>query len=79
MYKRQADWSVVKWDGKKLAKKEDKLAKIALGAADVYKRQVEGAALDLAVENAEIVELPAEMVEEMCIRDSVSSCREMLG
>lgn len=28
-----ADWSVVKWDGKKLAKKEDKLAKIALGAA----------------------------------------------
>ena len=29
-----ADWSVVKWDGKKLAKKEDKLAKIALGAAE---------------------------------------------
>ena len=27
-----ADWSVVKWDGKKLAKKEDKLAKIALGS-----------------------------------------------
>lgn len=25
-----ADWSVVKWDGKKLAKKEDKLARIAL-------------------------------------------------
>ena len=27
-----ADWSVVKWDGKKLAKKGDKLAKITLGA-----------------------------------------------
>lgn len=33
-----ADWSVVKWDGKKLAKKEDKLAKIALGAAQQSKR-----------------------------------------
>ena len=33
-----ADWSVVKWDGKKLAKKEDKLAKIALGAAEQSKR-----------------------------------------
>ncbi|MGP6452820.1 16S rRNA (uracil(1498)-N(3))-methyltransferase [Streptococcus dysgalactiae subsp. equisimilis] len=33
-----ADWSVVKWDGKKLAKKEDKLAKIVLGAAEQSKR-----------------------------------------
>ena len=33
-----ADWSVVKWDGKKLAKKEDKLAKIGLGAAEQSKR-----------------------------------------
>ena len=33
-----ADWSVVKWDGKKLAKKEDKLAQIALGAAEQSKR-----------------------------------------
>ncbi|WP_019771199.1 16S rRNA (uracil(1498)-N(3))-methyltransferase [Streptococcus sobrinus] len=33
-----ADWSVVKWDGKKLAKKEEKLAKIALGAAQQSKR-----------------------------------------
>lgn len=33
-----ADWSVVKWDGKKLAKKEEKLAKIALGAAEQSKR-----------------------------------------
>lgn len=33
-----ADWSVVKWDGKKLAKKEDKLSKIALGAAEQSKR-----------------------------------------
>ncbi|CQR23836.1 ribosomal RNA small subunit methyltransferase E [Streptococcus varani] len=35
-----ADWSVVKWDGKKLAKKEEKLAKIALGAAEQSKRNV---------------------------------------
>ncbi len=33
-----ADWSVVKWNGKKLAKKEEKLAKIALGAAEQSKR-----------------------------------------
>ncbi|MGT2666476.1 16S rRNA (uracil(1498)-N(3))-methyltransferase [Streptococcus rifensis] len=33
-----ADWSVVKWDSKKLAKKEDKLAKIVLGAAEQSKR-----------------------------------------
>lgn len=33
-----ADWSVVKWDGKKLAKKEEKLAKIARGAAEQSKR-----------------------------------------
>lgn len=35
-----ADWSVVKWDSKKLAKKEDKLAKIVLGAAEQSKRNV---------------------------------------
>lgn len=35
-----ADWSVVKWDGKKLAKKADKLAKIAHGAAEQSKRNV---------------------------------------
>ena len=35
-----ADWSVVKWDGKKLAKKADKLAKITLGAAEQSKRNV---------------------------------------
>ncbi|HEP1374554.1 16S ribosomal RNA methyltransferase [Streptococcus pyogenes] len=33
-----ADWSVVRWDDKKLAKKEDKLAKIVLGAAEQSKR-----------------------------------------
>lgn len=33
-----ADWSVVKWDGKKLGKKADKLAKIAQGAAEQSKR-----------------------------------------
>lgn len=35
-----ADWSVVKWDGKKLAKKEEKLEKIALGAAEQSKRNL---------------------------------------
>ena len=33
-----ADWSVVKWDGNKLANKGDKLAKITLGAAEQSKR-----------------------------------------
>ncbi|MFC3927529.1 16S rRNA (uracil(1498)-N(3))-methyltransferase [Streptococcus caprae] len=33
-----ADWSVVKWDSKKLAKKQEKLEKIALGAAEQSKR-----------------------------------------
>lgn len=33
-----ADWSVVKWDGKKLAKKAEKLEKIAQGAAEQSKR-----------------------------------------
>ncbi|MEW4354602.1 16S rRNA (uracil(1498)-N(3))-methyltransferase [Streptococcus pneumoniae] len=33
-----ADWSVVKWDSKKLAKKVEKLQKIALGAAEQSKR-----------------------------------------
>ncbi len=33
-----ADWSVVKWDEKKVAKKIEKLQKIALGAAEQSKR-----------------------------------------
>lgn len=33
-----ADWSVAKWDGKKLAKKSGKLSKIAQGAAEQSKR-----------------------------------------
>ncbi|MGT2951128.1 16S rRNA (uracil(1498)-N(3))-methyltransferase [Streptococcus cuniculi] len=33
-----ADWSVVKWDSKKIAKKVEKLQKIALGAAEQSKR-----------------------------------------
>lgn len=32
------DWSVVKWDTKKLAKRQEKFAKIALGAAQQSKR-----------------------------------------
>ena len=35
-----ADWSVVKWDRKKLLKKADKLSKIALGAAEQSKRNL---------------------------------------
>lgn len=35
-----ADWSVAKWDSKKLGKKEDKLIKIAQGAAEQSKRNV---------------------------------------
>lgn len=33
-----ADWSVVKWDAKKLAKRQEKLEKIVLGAAEQSKR-----------------------------------------
>lgn len=33
-----ADWSVAKWDSKKLSKKAEKLEKIALGAAEQSKR-----------------------------------------
>ena len=35
-----ADWSVAKWDGKKLGKKVEKLEKIALGAAEQSKAQL---------------------------------------
>ena len=35
-----ADWSVAKWDGKKLGKKVKKLEKIALGAAEQSKRNL---------------------------------------
>ncbi|MBF7094349.1 16S rRNA (uracil(1498)-N(3))-methyltransferase [Streptococcus sp. HF-1907] len=35
-----ADWSVVKWDGKKLAKRQDKLDKIVLGASEQSKRNL---------------------------------------
>ena len=35
-----ADWSVAKWDGKKLGKKAEKLEKIALGAAEQSKRNL---------------------------------------
>lgn len=34
------DWSVVKWDSKKLLKKQDKLEKIAQGAAEQSKRHM---------------------------------------
>ena len=35
-----ADWSVAKWDGKKLVKKSEKLEKIAQGAAEQSKRNL---------------------------------------
>ncbi|EHG12229.1 16S rRNA (uracil(1498)-N(3))-methyltransferase [Streptococcus intermedius] len=35
-----ADWSVAKWDGKKLAKKSEKLEKIVQGAAEQSKRNL---------------------------------------
>lgn len=35
-----ADWSVAKWDGKKLVKKQEKLEKIAQGAAEQSKRNL---------------------------------------
>ena len=35
-----ADWSVAKWDGKKLSKKSEKLEKIAQGAAEQSKRNL---------------------------------------
>ena len=35
-----AEWSVAKWDGKKLAKKSEKLEKIAKGAAEQSKRNL---------------------------------------
>lgn len=35
-----ADWSVAQWDGKKLAKKSEKLEKIAQGAAEQSKRNL---------------------------------------
>ena len=35
-----ADWSVAKWDGKKLVKKSEKLEKIAQGAAEQSKRNM---------------------------------------
>ena len=35
-----ADWSVAKWDGKKLTKKADKLTKITRGAAEQSKRNL---------------------------------------
>ena len=35
-----ADWSVAKWDGKKLGKKSEKLEKIAQGAAEQSKRNL---------------------------------------
>lgn len=35
-----ADWSVVKWDAKKLSKKSEKLEKIAQGAAEQSKRHI---------------------------------------
>ncbi len=58
-----ADWSVVKWDGKKLAKKEEKLAKIALGAAEQSKRN--------RVPNVTLFEKKADFVAQLSAFDKI--------
>jgi len=58
-----ADWSVVKWDGKKLAKKEEKLAKIALGAAEQSKRN--------RVPNVTLFEKKADFVAQLTTFDKI--------
>lgn len=58
-----ADWSVVKWDGKKLAKKEEKLAKIALGAAEQSKRN--------RVPEVTLFEKKADFLAQLAIFDKI--------
>ena len=58
-----ADWSVVKWDGKKLAKKEEKLAKIALGAAEQSKRN--------RVPNVTLFEKKADFLAQLLAFDKI--------
>ncbi|EFR43652.1 16S rRNA (uracil(1498)-N(3))-methyltransferase [Streptococcus pseudoporcinus] len=58
-----ADWSVAKWDGKKLAKKQEKLAKIAQGAAEQSKRNI--------VPEVELFEQKADFLKQVSRFDSV--------
>lgn len=58
-----ADWSVAKWDGKKLAKKSEKLAKIALGAAEQSKRN--------RVPEVKLFDKEAEFLERLADFDKV--------
>lgn len=58
-----ADWSVVKWDSKKLAKKEEKLAKIALGAAEQSKRN--------RVPEVTLFEKKADFLAQLAIFDKI--------
>ncbi|VTS12474.1 16S rRNA (uracil(1498)-N(3))-methyltransferase [Streptococcus pseudoporcinus] len=58
-----ADWSVAKWDGKKLAKKQEKLAKIAQGAAEQSKRNI--------VPEVELFEQKADFLKEVSGFDNV--------
>jgi len=66
-----ADWSVVKWDGKKLAKKEDKLAKIALGAAEQSKRN--------RVPEVRLFEKKGEFLSELDNFDKIFIAYEIFG
>lgn len=55
--------------------KEKYRKELAAAKEEAYKDAVEGAAIDTAVENAEIVELPEEMIHEEVHR----SVNEFLG
>ena len=58
-----ADWSVAKWDGKKLSKKAEKLEKIALGAAEQSKRNL--------VPNVKLFEKKADFLAQLDQFDSI--------
>ena len=58
-----ADWSVAKWDGKKLGKKVEKLEKIALGAAEQSKRNL--------VPNITLFEKKADFLSQLDQFDSI--------
>ena len=58
-----ADWSVAKWDGKKLAKKSEKLEKIAQGAAEQSKRN--------RIPEVELFDKKADFLAQLAQFDSV--------
>ena len=58
-----ADWSVAKWDGKKLPKKSEKLEKIAQGAAEQSKRN--------RIPEVELFDKKADFLAQLAQFDSV--------